>query len=83
MEIQWGGMVLGFTVGTLFGAVIMGSIWFRHFLRTYKEHYDLLRKSVALGIHNRAVTDVVHGEEIREKRDQIDRTKMMLADSAR
>jgi hypothetical protein len=74
----WGGAVWGFTLGSLFGAVIVGSIWARHFLRTYKDNFLLLQKSVDVNTRMMAITETLNEDEIRAKADKIDKTQRLI-----
>jgi hypothetical protein len=74
----WGGLAWGFTFGSLFGAVIVGSIWARHFLRTYKENFLLLQKSVDVNTRMMAITETLNEDEIRAKADKIDHTQRLI-----
>jgi hypothetical protein len=74
----WGGVVWGFTFGALFGAVIVGSIWARHFLRTYKENFLLLQRSVDVNTRMVAITEVLNKDQIRAAADEIDKTQRLV-----
>jgi len=72
------GIVWGFTFGVMFGAVIVGSIWARHFLRTYKENFKLLQQSVSVNTRMMAITEVLNEDQIRAKADEIDKTQRLV-----
>lgn len=72
------GIVWGFTFGVMFGAVIVGSIWARHFLRTYKENFKLLQQSVSVNTRMMAITETLHEDEIRANADRIDKTQRLI-----
>lgn len=74
----YAGILWGFTFGSLFGAVIVGSIWARHFLRTYKENFALLQQSVSVNTRMMAITEVLNESEIRARADDIDKTQRLV-----
>lgn len=74
----YAGLIWGFTFGALFGTLIVGSIWARHFLRTYKENFKLLQQSVSANTRMMAITEVLNEDKIRLRSDDIDKTQRLI-----
>lgn len=74
----WGGLVVGFGVGSMFGALIVGTIWARHFLRTYKEQVVRQERSEDRESRLLAIMQVLNKEEIKAQADEIQKTQQLI-----
>ena len=74
----WGGVATGFSVGSLFGCVIVGTIWARHFLRTYKEQVKRSERSEAREARLLAITEILNKDQIRALAPEIEKTQRLI-----
>lgn len=74
----WGGLVVGFGVGSMFGALIVGTIWARHFLRTYKEQVKRSERSEAREARLLAITEILNKDQIRALAPEIEKTQRLI-----
>ena len=74
----WGAVAIGFAVGSLFGAVIVGSIWARHFLRTYKEQVKRSERSESRELRLLAITEILNKDQIRALEPEIEKTQRLI-----
>ncbi len=74
----WGGIFVGFTVGSLFGAVIVGTIWARHFLRTYKDQVRRQERSEARESRLLAITEILNKDQIKALEPEIEKTQRLI-----
>ena len=78
MDGFWAGLLVGIVVGSMFGALIVGSIWARHFLRTYKEQVVRQERSEDRESRLLAIMQVLNKDEIRAQADEIEKTQHMI-----
>ena len=74
----WSGFATGFGVGSMFGAIIVGTIWARHFLRTYKEQVKRAERSESRELRLLAITEVLNKDELRALEPEIEKTQRLI-----
>ena len=83
MESFWAGLVVGVGIGSMFGALIVGTIWARHFLRTYKDQVVSQERSEDRESRLLAIMQVINKDEIKAQADEIEKTQQIIRAVAR
>ena len=83
MESFWVGLVVGIGVGSMFGALIVGTIWARHFLRTYKDQVVSQERSEDRESRLLAIMQVINKDAIKTQVDEIDQTQQIIRAASR
>ncbi len=73
----WQGLA-SFGVGAMFGAIIVGTIWARHFLRTYKEQVKRSERSEAREARLLAITEILNKDQIKALAPEIEKTQRLI-----
>ena len=83
MDSFWAGLVVGIGIGSMFGALIVGTIWARHFLRTYKDQVVSQERSEDRESRLLAIMQVINKDAIKTQVDEIDQTQQIIRAASR